>query len=364
MNLKISRGRPWVVMTFFFMVSFIMGIFTINLLSLLILVPMYVSIAKKANLPAYHPLNYAYIIGVLYCGVMGSCALPFSSYVIVMLNAFSLSTGALVDLGRYTFVVFPMTIALVAAYILICKYVFRIDVSALRDIDVAGQRLTVSKSQKWSLFMIVAVLVVLTLSNVLPKTMWLGKFLSTMGYGGISIGTLAIMMLIKVEGEPLLDFKKTAKGISWDVIMLTAFLMPLASLLGADHVGIKACVSDVVQPLVGNMSPLVLVIFIVLATGIITNFLNNMVVAVIFISVVSTMTGNLGDINLMCVAVLIILASSCAFVLPSGNPVTAFAFSYHDLVKTKDLIKFSFIVFVILMIIICTLGYVYLSALM
>lgn len=364
LNLKIAQGRPWITFFCFFAVSFIFGLLGINLLALVLLVPLYVDIVKKVGLSDYHKLNYVFMIGLLLSMALGNVAVPFNMFVMLIVNGFTATTGITLDLGTYTLVVFPFAVVTMLVYVLICKFILRIDTTALRNMDFSSTKIEPSKHKVVSLFIIILLLATLAASSLLPETWYISKVLTNMGFGGISAAFVVLLLVIRIDGKPLMNFSSVCTKINWDIIIMCGCFTPITTLLGAENVGINATVSALVTPIVGNLSPLALVMFAVIASAVLTNFLNNLVVALIFSSIIGTMASSLGEISLYAVVVLIIFASSFAFVLPSGNQTTAFAFGFKEVVKAKDLIIFALLIFVIMMIFTCTIGWIYFSVLL
>lgn len=82
---------------------------------------------------------------------MGSLILPFQQLPLVLLGAFSNATGQTVSYVAYMGAVIPFTLICIAEYMLVLKYVVRLDVSQLKNFDtdelLQGKPVTFTKQQ-------------------------------------------------------------------------------------------------------------------------------------------------------------------------------------------------------------------------
>lgn len=77
--------------------------------------------------------------------------------------------------------------------------------------------------------------------SVLPKSWMFVQVLDKLGNSGCTIILLVLLCLIKVDGKPVLNFRKVAaSSINWEIIFAFAFIIPFASALTSDATGVKA----------------------------------------------------------------------------------------------------------------------------
>ena len=179
-------------------------------------------------------------------------------------------------------------------------------------------------------------MVALVLPSFLPAEFALTVILNKLGYGGITFTVIGIMMFIRIDGKPLLDVRALAKNFSWDVYILMAYFIPLSSLLTSDVTGVKPTLSEFFEPILSVLSPYAFVVTVIALAAILTNFLNNSIIGVLFASFVAVLGDSLVDVNVYALAVLIMFSSSFSMATPAANPVNAFLFSQTDLIKFKN----------------------------
>ena len=95
-----------------------------------------------------------------------------------------------------------------------------------------------------------------------------------------------LLCVLHVEGKPLMNFNEAvAKGVPWGAVFMVAATSVLGSALTHEEAGITAVVSGALSPIIGSMSPIIFVLFIALATVMITNFAYNTVTVTLMYSI-------------------------------------------------------------------------------
>lgn len=338
MTRKIALGRPYMCLFCFMMAAYFVSIISNSLIAVVLFMPLYRSLAEQLGIPAYHKMQSVYICGMAVAACIAEVCLPFKAMVLMVMGSFSASYGIAVDYGTLTFFTFPATIFLVVCYVLFCKYILRIDARdfVLTNVEQFKLKAEVNKKTILGLFFIAIILLALLLPNFLPAEMFLAVFLKKLGYGGIVFLVLGIMMFVRIDGESLLNLPSLAKDFNWGVYILMAYFMPISSLLTSDITGVKPTLSTMFEPVLSVLSPYMFVIVVIALAAILTNFLNNTIIAVLFASLVTVLGGSLSGINIYVVVILVMIAANFSVATPAANPVNAFLFSQVDLIKFKD----------------------------
>lgn len=186
--------------------------------------------------------------------------------------------------------------------------------------------------------------------DVLPADWAFVRFVKQMSTAGVLIFLVILMFFIRFDGKPMMDFKRMASmGISWDIYVLFAMILPLSSLLTSDATGIKPFLIQMMSPILMNRSPLIFTILVLLIGTIITNFANNVVLGIIFINIICPLAIPLG-VNPAPIVVLQIFTIQLAYLTPAGSAPAAMVFGNSEWVKAKDIyfvaVTFSVILFV------------------
>lgn len=279
--------------------------------------------------------------------------MPFKSFILLIMG---LITDLGIDVGHMTAFLLPVSVTVIILYVLFCKFILRIDASAcsLTESQLNEFKVEATKKQKIGLSFIAILLVALLLPSFTPQEFILNK----LGSGGIVLALLAVMMLIPLDGEPLLDLRKVGKDVNWDIFFNCAYFMPMGALLTSDVTGIKATISTLFRPFFSSLSPFVTVLAFVVISALVTQFLNNAIVAIVFISMINV----LGDALTVKPAVCVVLISLAAFMsvaTPAANAAIAILYTEKEVIDPKKLMiqGAKTIVFLILVTVTAFYGY-------
>lgn len=345
-GLKVLRGRPW-LFTFamllgcFLVSTFAGGIF----IAVLMFWAIFYGIFEKFGYQRYEKYPVLMIIGVMFVCCFSLIVFPFKGNSIMLIATFmSMTNGLEIDFLKYMCFTFPISFVMIIAYTLVCKYVFRVDLSAMKNIDdsfVNKNELTLNKYQKVSIGLLAAVIIIMAAPSLLPKELLISTILSTLGMTG-RFGLLIIAIsIIRIDGKPLLDFKKmAAEGVMWDAVFLTTFILPISGLLTADITGIKPFLIQMLSPFLAGTSPFIFTALLMMIGVVLTNFANNTVICMILISVVVSFSGTMG-IDPIPISIMLMVASHMALLTPAASPFAAILFGNSAWVRPKDIYKYG-----------------------
>ncbi len=364
MSLKISVDRPWIKAACFIFAFYFVSILTISNVAVVMAIPLFYSLMERSGMKPHSPFCHALFGGVAFACFAGDAALPFKHAPLLYFSCLE-SAGISVNPGKYIFA-FPFICVMLIMYILVCKYIFRIDASCMKNLDKPEGKKNVSLSERQKVFLgfLAALLIFMLLPGILPQNWIIAVYINRLGTTGIAFMFMALMLLIQVEGTPLLDIPKLAKDFQWSVIFMMACFMPLSNLMSSDAVGLKQTIAMVFGPSLSTMSPLLFTLVVVSLAVLATNFLNNGVVFMLFISAVALMADSLPGVNILAVSYLIGLGATMCYALPSGNMMMAYMFSFKDLINVKEFALRNTATIALLTLFACTVGFYYYNAVM
>ena len=359
MGAKISRGRPWVKFTLFVFAIFFVSILTQSNVACVMAIPFFYSLVERSGMQLKSPACHALFGGVALAVFTGDAALPFKG---APLMYFGILSGAniSVDPGMYV-LAFPFLCLILVIYTLVCRFILRVDVSCLKNLDniTDNKNTSLNTRQKYFLGLTGILMLCMIVPSLIPESFGIVyKAFTNLGVVGMPFLFMAIMVLIQVDDKPLLDIAALAKDFQWPVIIMLANFTPLANLLTSDAVGLKVTIANNIGPLVSGLSPLVLTIVVVGLSALATNFLNNGVVFMVVISALTLLAETL-PINVVALSYLVGLAATLCYALPSGNMMMAYMFSFRDIIDAKKWMTMNAITIVILVVVSATLGYFY-----
>ncbi len=292
------------------------------------------------------------------CG--GGILLPFTNVPYVILSAYASIGQESINFAKYLLFVIPVIILMFAEVVLLIKYVFRPDISRLQNVDMSklidNHNLKMDKRQKIVLLYFSALLILLFLPGILPKTLPLTQFLSALGNAGICIILIVAMTLTKADGKPIFNFSDIArKAVSWDIFFFLAVIMMIASAIANPATGISDFLKIFLQPLLSIQSPYFFTVIFVALAFTLTNFMNNMVVGILFLPIIVVAGQTLGFSSWALVA-LVIAAVNFSVLTPAAAPVAGILFANKEWINYRRDFKYVFIIFLAWGITLLTVG--------
>lgn len=356
---KIVHGRPWMLTFILLFAAFVAGALVNELVSIFIFWSIYYSIAKEFGFKPFDKYSTLMICGIAFCGgTAAATTLPFKLGPLVWLESYTQVTGVDIPYVKYVLFALPLCVLAVVAYTLIMRFVFRPDVSALKKINenfVNTDSLKLNKNQKIAFAFIFLLMVLLLAPSFLPENIPGVSVLSNLGNAGIMILVIVLMSVVRVEKKPLMDFRKYAKNISWDIYILFIVVLPLASLLTSDMTGITPAIVQGLSPMLAGRSTLVFAFIVLFSGALLTNVSNNAVLGIVYINLMCPIA-EVMNIDVFPIVAVMMFTIQLAYLTPAASAPAAMVFSNNKWVKTKDVMKTWAIILPILFFIFFALG--------
>lgn len=357
---KVLFGKPWLFSFVFLLAAYVLSAATSTMAAIVICWGILYGICEKLGFKAKDAYPTLMVIGVVYSCTLGLSLFPFKSVPLGLLAVFTQLSGITIPFINYVGFTLPVGICSLILFSLLGKFVFRPNVAPLKGLnqDTFGEEanLSLDKRQKTVLGFLVALIVLLLVPSILPKSWGITAVLNGIGTTGIVMLLCALMTMIKINGQPLMNFGKiAAKGVQWEVIILTAVVIPIAAVLTADATGIKPFLLQILAPIFMGKPPLFFIMLVVLLSVVVTNLCNNGVTGVLFI----TLTYDLGvqmGVNSSILAVIIIFCVHLAILTPAGSPMAALLHGNKNWVAAKAVYKYGLLAVFLTAILIIVLG--------
>lgn len=356
---KFSQGKPYLIFFNFMLAGFLASCLSNCVAIFVIFLEIFRGIIKKTGLKPYSPAMPAFLAGMCVNIVISEAAVPFKTTAIVAITTYKTFSGVDIDFFTYTLFVFPISIFVIAAYTLICKYIMRVDLSPLkvyRHTVESGKIAT--PRQLMILFALFICLLLITCISVLPDSWTIGRQLKSLGLGGFSILILGVLLLISYGNKYLVDIEEAAQYFPWKIFLSMVALFPLATCLSSDQLVFRRLLIDWSTYAISHVYPWMVIYAIVLLPCLLTQLANNVVVCAIFSGLVASLGATLPypPVLLTC---LVALGSSLAMFFPAANGLNTIAFTQLDLIHFGQEISFGFITAMILAVLITIVGYLY-----
>lgn len=354
LSAKFMVGKPWLMIWFIFFAGLLMGGLN-SVVMIVIFLSFLNSVFKQVGMPLKTKETVLIALGTVYAISLGQIMIPFMGLGLTLTAVYSAMFQSALPFVPWIVTIAPLNLVMITAFVLLMKFVFRCDLSALKNMtsDMVKESQKITRDQKLSLLFFLGFMVCMICSSITQ----LGpvyKVFSTLGMFGITAAVLCLMMMIKrTDGTPLLNFRKSATMIGWEPVLLTAYIMVIGTYMNAPEAGISTSLRMLISPLSG-LSPFAF-IFIALGVGaILTNFATNLIIIIIIMPVVVQYAMQIGMAPL---GVLCLLFMSCHICLatPAASPQTGITFANEMFDKGKGM-KYGAIMVVILYVIQMVVG--------
>lgn len=362
---KFTKGKPyavsWVLLTIAYVVGALISVTPGIVITWAILYVMCEGYGYKPH-DKYPTLM---VIAITFAALMGQAALPFKAAPIMYMNALTKATeGAVtVSYAQFALVAIPMTYLAGISPLLAMKFIFRPDVSLIKNSDFVftSDETKFNSEQKIFMLFLAAFFVLLFLPGIFTKAGGFIAWLKTIGNTAICVLLLIIAgFVMKNNGTSFVNLAKTFKdGIPWETMMILAFAVVATSAMTNANCGIKDQIAAWLTPLFGEGTGMGLFIFLViLLSAVITNFIGNLIVGLMFVPIIVAFATSAGISQNLVVAIAV--TTNMSLFLPSASPLAALLHSNTEWCSSNDIYKYSWpivIVGVLVCFLVCvTLG--------
>lgn len=332
---KFVSGHPWLLTAFIVLVPAYLTIVVNATLVALIMFVVYQSIFQQAG----YKKGDLYPAMVL-MGFMITCSLAFSLFPFrgwcLMTVGMATKAGVAIDMGGWIISEVVTTLIGSIGWILIMFITPGCKVDKLKEIDLAQfqkESAPLTKRQKAVLAILLANIIGCIVISFGAGAEGFRAVLKGIGVYGWVVFLIALAMIWKVDGEPVLN-KKTAPGyFYWDLILVVAAAMVVAGQITSQEAGITPVISQLIRPLFGLPSYAFL-LALGLITFIVTNFANNVAVTITMMTIAMTMATQV-DFNLQVALMVITVYGVIGLLTPAGS-VNGAMIHAHEFTTTKS----------------------------
>lgn len=358
---KVFHGRPWLFTSVLIFTAFILSSMTANaFVGMLIMWAIVYEITDLVGYKKRDPWPSVTIVGITFASIVGMGSLPYHLVPLMAFTAYQNMGGPAINYGSYIIVCWGSLILLVIGYLLANKYLLRLNISKVAEIDgdtFKGKDHPLDRRQRILFVIFIVMVVSFLIGHILPTTWPVVSQCAKLGLAGCSALFVAVAMIVKIDDKPLLDFQPiAAKGVLWSAVILTTAALTISDAIVAEETGIQKFLIGVLVPFFSNKPTIVFIALILVFALIMTNFANNAVTALIFMSVTATVAGQVG-INVTAMVVLLAIIVHVAVLTPAACPMAGVMFANKEWVDAKFVYKEAIVLMILISIIMCTYGY-------
>ena len=342
-------GKPWLLSLAFLLAAYILASTTTAVAIVLLCWGILYKMSETVGYQKGDAYPTFMTIAIVFTCVLGSVALPFRVNPLLLMGAYESASGLTVDYLHYILLSLPLSFICIVIFVLMGKWVFRVDAALLAQTDITAlaspEELKLDMRQKIMLSALGAMVVLMLLPSFIPKTVAISAILTKMAPVGIVLALIVLICVVRVEGQPLFDFKAVAaRSVQWETIMLCAIVLPVSSALTNESTGIQEALNLALSPIFGQAPPLVFMAMVLAVAAVLTNFANNVTVGIILIPVVYGFSSQLGA-NPTALVVLLSICAHFAFLTPVAAPPAAILFGNTEWVTGQEVVKYGLPVF-------------------
>ena len=323
---NVVRKRPYVFLSLYLLAVYIIGCFVNITSTCLITMPVAKSILDELGYTAKDKYSKALYAGSMWVAMWGYSATPIGHPVaLTIIGLLKSSCGIEMSFVQYMAVGIPITFLLCVLSLLVIRYIIRPDTSKYVNYDVDAKRATLKKMELRE-GLTVAIFLLVIFFYIFPDILRyvLPGFYTYMNQLTLLTPTIlgiCLLVIINVDGKPLLDFKRSLKDVPWSTFFLLAGMFTMSGVISAEGNGIVDWLANVLGPLTANMQSWIpFILLIATAATILTNFMScNVVANMMFMAAVPLMA-SLGDnLNPFGVAMVVAIASNAGVMTPQAS---------------------------------------------
>ncbi|WP_283171152.1 SLC13 family permease [Curtanaerobium respiraculi] len=344
---KVYAGKPIAFLAVFYLCCFVLSTLVTPIAELIMLWPVAIRVVEVLEIKREDPIWKWFFVGMFLVSTLGQPFFPFMGAQLIPLSAFATMTQQMgmpmeVPMVQYMFMDLIMTAFVMALYLVLIK-LMRVDTSKFKAMDpkIIEEQMplpAMNFQQKAFLYMIPLYLIAVLLPQFI-KGNPVSDFLNMISTLGITILFTLVMLVIKWNGKPLLDFQRVAyKQMNWGIFFMIAAAVYAAGTLSNKATGVTEFLMQTLTPILGGQPEMIFIALMFTVALVITNFANNAAMAVVLMPVVINFSNQLG-INPIPVAAGVVLMVFVAMLTPAASPHAGMMWGRRDLYTPKDILS-------------------------
>lgn len=337
-------GHPWRIIGMLMIIAWLLAIFVGIFAGVLLTWGFVYQICSLMGYEKHSKQACAMIFGVTMVGALSLSTFPFLNNALVIIAAFNTTTGLNVNLVHYLCYTVPANLACIVLYLVMCKYLWCVDVSKMKEMTIdfiPKEDLIFTKEIKMAFAFLIVLIIAIFAPNIIPTSVPIQAPLKAIGNSGICMILFVIWSLIKIDGKQIFNITGLGKsGVPWNMVIVSLAIFTFIALLGSPETGISAFVGSKLGPLFVGKSPALFIVLCMVITILLTNFMANMVVAVVMFAATLPIASQMG-LDIMQLGFLFTICSSIAFLLPAASPAGMLVFMNKEWMTVKEIYTFA-----------------------
>lgn len=340
-SVKFAKGKPWVITFLFMLASYVVALTTNVSGGIVICWAIFSQYAKGIGYKKGEAWPVYTMTGMAIIGMAGSVGLPYRAPANIFVG-YAKDLGFETNFIQYFVAIFLFTAIVTVLYLVVGKYVLKIDASKCKNEYDYGDNEKLSGYQKAIIVIFCLLVLLFLLKSLVSASSAIGQFLNKIGDCGLVLLLLIPMAVIHRKGtnKPFGDLiSSTKNGVVWPVFYLMILNLPMGAIINNPDLGIAASAKLLLDPIFGGSNgALLFIICTVLVSVLVTIFIGNVPAITICWAVTSVYAPTLG-VNIALLAWMCSILGTCVVMLPCSNPVAAMLHGQNEWVESKDVVK-------------------------
>lgn len=339
------RNKPYVFIATFLFSFWLLGLF-METVSLMIL---YIAFAKviceDLGYEKGAPFFTVMMAGLMWNASVTSVATPIAHVLPLTMMGIGATMKVDISMGEWMMIGIPFGILMFILSILVIRFVWKPDTEkfAKYDIELMKSR---SKPLSTEGKIISVVFVSVVLAWVFPQfggsfAPGFAKILSGWGSTIPPILGIAVLCLIKINGNPMIKFAQIVKDVPLGVLIFMATVVVVGTAISSPNSGISVFLKNSLLPITQGMSPLLLIAFALFGTLLLTNFVSNTVSMILFFSVSAPLLVGSG-INMGVLLILITMLAGIGIATPACSAIAPLFYG-PEFITIKNSLKYKIV---------------------
>ncbi len=341
---KFLHKRPF-LFTFVYMTGFGMcSLLVTSNVTVLMGWAVFYSIADMVGYKKGERYSTMLIIGSFLSCIMYEGLFAFQSWLLALSETFREMTGFGINYVTYFvlgFIILGLMNLLITASM---KYLFHCDFEKLNQVDFEKLKgdgeLKLNFQHKFYFTCFGLIVAYVFATTLLPAEWPIIALLNKITQAGWFAFVLCLAMVVRWKEKPILDFPEVAaSGLNWNILMMCAAIMPIASALTSDSTGVKALLSSLLAPIFSGMNPVVFLITTMVLMLFLTNVGSNMATGIIMLTAVMPFIQDY-YFSPAIVGMCIIFIANMGFILPGSSGMAPYLYG-NSWINVKDIYKYG-----------------------
>ena len=350
---KFTQGKPWLLTSLIILGPALATIVVNQTLVALIMFIVYQSIFEQAGYKKGELYPAMVLMGFMVVCSVAFSLFPFRGWCLMTVG---LATKAGIEINMSGWIICEtITLAVTCiGWILIMFITPGCKVDKIKNIDISQfqkESKPLTKRQKAVLFILLANIIGCIFLSFAAGQTGIRLYFGKIGVYGWVIFLIALAMIWKIDGEPILNKKTAPSYFYWDLILVVASAMVVAGQITNEATGITTMVGKLITPLLG-MSNFMFIFTLGIITFIMTNLANNVAVTITMMTIAMALSAQ-ADFNLQTALMVITVFGVIGLLTPAGS-VNGAMIHAHEFTTTKSA-YISAVIMIIFMILVMAL---------